>query len=205
MTASFRFPGDWHEVLAALRVSGMARELAQHCEWRDLSGERKREQRRSEHESLFHAVRIAFGQLIDESAKPKVGDLLGNAFLREIAGHSVHLGNKLQKLTPRQLVIEVGFVGDITRSKTSFATLRDDVEARDLDRPRSWLEQTYHHLDRRRFTRTVVAQARKQFAPFDLDIKGFLKPKDDIQKVNRLGIEIALQGGCGCDFVVVDP
>ncbi|MCP5247061.1 MAG: DNA polymerase III subunit gamma/tau [Candidatus Accumulibacter sp.] len=35
-----RAVGDWHEVLAALRVSGMARELAQHCEWRDLSGER---------------------------------------------------------------------------------------------------------------------------------------------------------------------
>ncbi len=29
---------DWHEILAALKLSGMARELAQHCELRSLSG-----------------------------------------------------------------------------------------------------------------------------------------------------------------------
>jgi DNA polymerase-3 subunit gamma/tau len=29
-------PADWHDILAALKVSGMARELAQHCELRDL-------------------------------------------------------------------------------------------------------------------------------------------------------------------------
>ncbi|SBT04836.1 DNA polymerase III, subunits gamma and tau [Candidatus Accumulibacter aalborgensis] len=31
---------DWHAILAALRVGGMARELGQHCELRDLSGGR---------------------------------------------------------------------------------------------------------------------------------------------------------------------
>jgi DNA polymerase-3 subunit gamma/tau len=31
---------DWHGVLPALKVSGMARELAQHCEFRDLVGTR---------------------------------------------------------------------------------------------------------------------------------------------------------------------
>jgi DNA polymerase-3 subunit gamma/tau len=30
--------GDWHDILAALKLSGMARELAQHCELRDLGG-----------------------------------------------------------------------------------------------------------------------------------------------------------------------
>ncbi|MQM33102.1 MAG: DNA polymerase III subunit gamma/tau, partial [Candidatus Accumulibacter phosphatis] len=32
--------GDWHEMLAALKVSGMARELAQHCELRERQGGR---------------------------------------------------------------------------------------------------------------------------------------------------------------------
>jgi len=31
---------DWHATLAVLKVSGMARELAQHCELRDLAGAR---------------------------------------------------------------------------------------------------------------------------------------------------------------------
>jgi DNA polymerase-3 subunit gamma/tau len=35
-----RAAGDWHEVLAALKVSGMARELAQHCELCDQGGGR---------------------------------------------------------------------------------------------------------------------------------------------------------------------
>lgn len=30
--------GDWHEILAALKLSGMARELGQHCEMRRLEG-----------------------------------------------------------------------------------------------------------------------------------------------------------------------
>jgi len=33
-------PPDWNGILTALRVSGMARELAQHCELRDLAGAR---------------------------------------------------------------------------------------------------------------------------------------------------------------------
>jgi DNA polymerase-3 subunit gamma/tau len=33
-------PTDWHDILTALRISGMARELAQHCELRDLAGAR---------------------------------------------------------------------------------------------------------------------------------------------------------------------
>lgn len=32
--------GDWHAILAALKISGMARELAQHCELLDLAGAR---------------------------------------------------------------------------------------------------------------------------------------------------------------------
>lgn len=32
--------GDWHAILAALKISGMARELGQHCELRDLAGAR---------------------------------------------------------------------------------------------------------------------------------------------------------------------
>ena len=35
-----RPPGDWHQTLSALKISGMARELAQHCEWRELAGTR---------------------------------------------------------------------------------------------------------------------------------------------------------------------
>ncbi|WP_313951585.1 DNA polymerase III subunit gamma/tau [Accumulibacter sp.] len=31
---------DWHDILATLRISGMARELGQHCELRELTGER---------------------------------------------------------------------------------------------------------------------------------------------------------------------
>ncbi len=33
-------PTDWNDILAALKISGMARELAQHCELRDLAGAR---------------------------------------------------------------------------------------------------------------------------------------------------------------------
>ncbi|WP_291993396.1 DNA polymerase III subunit gamma/tau [Candidatus Accumulibacter sp. ACC003] len=36
VVASEQAPGDWHEILAALKISGMARELAQHCEWREM-------------------------------------------------------------------------------------------------------------------------------------------------------------------------
>jgi DNA polymerase-3 subunit gamma/tau len=32
--------GDWHEILATLKVGGMARELAQHCELRELQAGR---------------------------------------------------------------------------------------------------------------------------------------------------------------------
>jgi hypothetical protein len=67
-------PADWHDILAALKISGMARELAQHCELRDLAGAR-----------IVLRLSPAHRHLLMKPAQDKLQQSLGRAFCQAVA------------------------------------------------------------------------------------------------------------------------
>ena len=77
---------DWHDILAALKLTGMARELAQHCELRDIGRAR-----------VLLCLSPTHRHLLLDPAKDKLRQALA-----EYCGHSV------------QLVIELDEVSSVT-------------------------------------------------------------------------------------------
>jgi hypothetical protein len=42
----------------------------------------------------------------------------------------------------------------------------------------------------------------KQFATLDLDVEGLFQAEHDVEEIDRLGVQVALQRRCGYDFLV---
>ena len=59
------------------------------------------QQCRSKHQPLFHAMRIAFTQMVDEFTQSKCCNLLFNRLGSLLGRHGVHFTNKFEELPSR--------------------------------------------------------------------------------------------------------
>src|SRR5207245_2821136 len=94
------------------------------------------------HRALTHAVRITFGQIVDEVVQVEELDHLVDSVAAIIDRQTVHIRDELQEFTAGQLLVEVRQIGNIADELASLVTSRHHIETADTDRTGRGEEQT---------------------------------------------------------------
>ena len=87
------------------------------------------QQRGRKHQPLLHAVRIAFGHLVDEFGQAEIANFAGNARGGFFAPQAVQIGNELQKLAAGKFFVQIRFVGHIAQAAIGLARFANNIVA----------------------------------------------------------------------------
>src|SRR5262249_47796823 len=106
-----------------------------------------------------------------EVVEAKQGDHLGHAPLGRFGIHAVHLGDELQELAARELVVQIRLIGHVADELPSLVPLADDVETADPQRAARGKEQADHELDGRGLAGAVGAKKGEQLAGLNAQVQ----------------------------------
>ena len=96
------------------------------------------DQRRREYGALAHAVRIAFGEIVDKLAEAEFVNRLGDALPAQVARQSIHIGNELEEFAAGQLFIEIRLIRNVAEELAGAVAVGVQVEAADAARCPTW-------------------------------------------------------------------
>lgn len=89
--------GEWREVVRALGLTGLAREVAQHCEWVECEGERLNLRLSDAHRHLLDQHRSAFARIENDLARVLGRPLKLNVDVGTIAGQTPAQRDELER------------------------------------------------------------------------------------------------------------
>src|SRR5690606_14379149 len=120
---------------------------------------------------LAHSVGIRFGELIAPASELEQVEQLLDAILDDLAVLSVECRAESEELRAAQLVVYEGAIGDVAELRLGRDRILLDVDAADLDPPRTRRENAGDHPQRGSLAGSVGTQEAEQLAPLDVEVE----------------------------------
>lgn len=122
---------------------------------------------RGEDDLLFHAVAIAFGELVEVFADVEAADERSEVAVAAIGFDAVHFGDEVEELAAGEFFVEEGLVGDVGELSFGCEAVDADFVAADADGAVVGLEQADDHFDGGGFACAVVTEECEEFSARD--------------------------------------
>ena len=124
-------------------------------------------QRGGKYQSLPHAMRVRFDQLIGPIEKGKARKLLDRLFPEAVAVDTVHVTGKPQKFHSGQLLVEVGPIRYKPDMPFGFHRILANIDSIDANAAGGGLHDTADDLDRGGFTGAIGSDETEDFPLID--------------------------------------
>ena len=109
-----------------------------------------------EHQPLFHAMRIAFGGMIDEFRQLKIANFTGHSRGRFFAAQAIQIGNELQEFATRKFFVKIGLIGHVPDATVRLPGFADHVVPANAHGSAGGAKQVQQNANGRRLAGSVV-------------------------------------------------